>query len=61
MDEEEKKYNSNKSPNIPKKAQYMKLNEEEEDEEVISESEKKDSFNLNNITEDNNSNYSEYV
>ena len=61
MDEEEKKYNSNKSPNIPKKAEYMKLNEEEEDEEVISESEKKDSFNLNNITEDNNSNYSEYV
>ena len=61
MDEEEKKYNSNKIPKIHKKSQYMNLNEEEEDEN-ISESEKKDSFHIDNINnDDNSSNYSEYI
>ena len=61
MDEEEKKYNSNKSPKISKKAEYMKFNEDEEDDENVSESEKKDTFNINNNSDSSVSNYSEYV
>ena len=56
MDEEEKKYNSNKTE---KKPQYMKFNEDEDDDEVVSESEKKDTFNINSYSD--SSNYSEYI
>ena len=38
--DEEKKYNSNKTPKSVKKAEYMKLTEEEDDD-VVSSSEKK--------------------
>ena len=58
MDEEEKKYNTNKTPKSQSHAQYMKLNEEEEDE-IISEGEKKDTYDIN--TSDSNSDYTMYV
>ena len=58
MDEGEKKYNTNKTPKSQSHAQYMKLNEEEEDE-IISEGEKKDTYDIN--TSDSNSDYTMYV
>ena len=58
MDEDEKKYNTNKTPKSQSHAQYMKLNEEEEDE-IISEGEKKDTYDIN--TSDSNSDYTMYV
>ena len=59
--DEEKKYNSNKTPKISKKAEYMKFTEEEEDDDdAVSSSEKKDTFNINN-SDSTYSNYSEYV
>ena len=57
MDEEEKKYNSNKEKSNTMKAQYMKFNEDEDDEDNISESEKKDTYDINS----NESNNSEYI
>jgi hypothetical protein len=39
----------------------MKFNEDEEDDENVSESEKKDTFNINNNSDSSVSNYSEYV
>ena len=58
MDEGEKKYNTNKTPKSQSHAQYMKLNEEEEDE-IISEGEKKDTYDIN--TSDSNSDYTMYI
>ena len=58
MDDEEKKYNTNKTPKMQIKDQYMKLNEEEDDE-MISEGEKKDTYEIN--TSDSNSDYTMYV
>ena len=58
MDEDEKKYNTNKTPKSQSHVQYMKLNEEEEDE-IISEGEKKDTYDIN--TSDSNSDYTIYV
>ena len=57
MDEDEKKYNTNKTPKSQGHAQYMKLSEEED--EIISEGEKKDTYDIN--TSDSNSDYAMYV
>ena len=50
MDNTEKNYNSNKIPKSRKQMQYMELNEDDDEEDKISENEKKDKFddNLNN-------------
>ena len=58
MDEEEKKYNSNKISKSENRPQFMKFNEEEDDE-VISEGEKRDTYDV--IEDNNNNNYSSYV
>ena len=58
MDEEEKKYNSNKISKSENRPQFMKFNEEEDDE-VISEGEKRDTYDV--IEDNKNNNYSSYV
>ena len=57
-EEEEKKYNSNKITQKENKPQFMKFNEEE-NEEVISEEEKRDTYEI--IEDRDNNNYSAYV
>ena len=53
MDNTEKNYNSNKIPKSSKQIQYMELNEDDDEEDKISENEKKDKFddklNIDNI------------
>ena len=53
MDNTEKNYNSNKIPKSRKQMQYMELNEDDDEEDKISENEKKDKFddklNIDNI------------
>ena len=58
MDEEEKKYNSNKISKSENKPKFMKFNEEEDDE-VVSEGEKRDTYDI--IEDNNNNDYSAYV
>jgi len=58
MDEEEKKYNSNKISKSENRPKFMKFNEEEDDE-VISEGEKRDTYDV--IEDNKNNNYSSYV
>ena len=59
MDEDEKKYNSDRTPKSQTKSNYMKFNEEEDDE-IVSETEKKDTYDIN-ITSESNSDYTMYV
>ena len=58
MDEEEKKYNSNKISKSENRPKFMKFNEEEDDE-IISEGEKRDIYDV--IENNNNNDYSSYV
>ena len=59
MDEDEKKYNSDRTPKSQTKSSHMKFNEEEDDE-IVSETEKKDTYDIN-ITSESNSDYTMYV
>ena len=59
MDDSEKNYNSNKIPEIKKQMKYMNFNEDDDEEENISENEKKDKFNIDDINNDNN--YSDII